>query len=157
MWAHGFRNPFGLAISPTGQVAVTSNGPSGDSGSPATGFDIVFDRVTARAGHQWPACYGYSHPVPGKTGCGAGQVEPAWSSEATTTVPTGAAFVDAGGPAGMAGKLVFCNYNGGMLILTPGTPHATVAKGPAECKLDVAQGPDRAVYYSDSDHIYRRA
>jgi glucose/arabinose dehydrogenase len=155
VWAYGFRNPFGLAISPAGQVAVTSNGPSGDSGSPPTGFDIVFDSVTAGAGHQWALCYGYSHPIPGRTGC-AGQREPAWSSEATTVVPTGAAFVDAAGPAGMAGRLVFCTYNGGMRILTPGTPHATVANGPGECKLDVVQGPDRAVYYSDGAHIYRR-
>ncbi len=54
VWAYGFRNPFGLAISPAGQVAVTSNGPSGDAGSPSTGYDIVFDRVAAGAGHQWP-------------------------------------------------------------------------------------------------------
>jgi glucose/arabinose dehydrogenase len=156
VWAYGFRNPFGLAISATGQVAVTSNGPSGDAGSPATGFDIVFDNVKAGAGHQWPRCYGYSHPIPGQTGCGAGQVEPAWSSETTTVIPTGAAFVDASGPPGLAGHLVFCNYTGGMLILTPGTPHATVTKGPAECTLDVTQGPDHAVYYSDTGHIYRR-
>ena len=119
-------------------------------------FDIVFDTVKAGAGHQWPHCYGYSHPIPGQTGCGAGQVEPNWSSETMTVVPTGAAFVDASGPAGLAGHLVFCNYNGGMLILTPGTPHAAVAKGPAECRLDVTQGPDHAVYFSDTDHIYRR-
>lgn len=156
VWAFGFRNPFGLAISPTGQMAVTSNGPSGDAGSPTTGFDIVFADVKRGAGHQWPHCYGYSHLMPGQTGCGAGQVEPSWSSETTTVIPTGAAFVDASGPAGMAGHLVFCNYNGGMLILTPGTPHATVTKGPAECKLDVVQGPDHAVYYSDTGHIYRR-
>ena len=156
VWAYGFRNPFGLAISATGQVAVTSNGPTGDAGSPPTGFDIVFDNVKAGSGHQWPHCYGYSHPVPGQTNCGAGQVEPAWSSEASTVVPTGAAFVDASGPAGLAGHLVFCNYNGGMLILTPGTPHATVTKGPAECTLDVIQGPDHAVYYSDAARIYRR-
>jgi glucose/arabinose dehydrogenase len=156
VWAYGFRNPFGLAISPGGQVAVTSNGPTGDAGSPGTGFDIVFDSVKAGAGHQWPRCYGYSHPIPGQNGCGAGQVEPSWSSEATTVIPTGAAFVDASGPAGMAGHLVFCNYSGGMLVLTPGTPHATVTKGPAECQLDVTQGPDHAVYYSDTGHIYRR-
>jgi glucose/arabinose dehydrogenase len=156
VWAYGFRNPFGLAISATGQVAVTSNGPSGDAGSPATGFDIVFDNVKAGAGHQWPRCYGYSHPIPGQTGCGAGQVEPSWSSETTTVIPTGAAFVDASGPPGLAGHLVFCNYTGGMLILTPGTPHATVTKGPAECRLDVTQGLDHAVYYSDTGHIYRR-
>jgi glucose/arabinose dehydrogenase len=156
VWAFGFRNPFGLAISPTGQMAVTSNGPTGDAGSPTTGFDIVFDNVKAGTGYQWPRCYGYSHPIPGQTGCGAGQVEPTWSSEATTVVPTGAAFVDASGPAGLANHLVFCTFDSGMLILAPGTPHATVTKGPAECKLDVTQGPDHAVYYSDSGHIYRR-
>ncbi len=117
---------------------------------------MVFADVKRGAGHQWPHCYGYSHPVPGRTGCGAGQVEPSWSSETTTVIPTGAAFINASGPAGMAGRLVFCNDNGGMLILTPGTPHATVTKGPAECKLDVTQGPDHAVYYSDADHICRR-
>ncbi|MDQ1566723.1 MAG: hypothetical protein QOF96_1603, partial [Actinomycetota bacterium] len=74
----------------------------------------------------------------------------------TTVVPTGAAFVDAAGPAGLAGHLVLCTFNSGMRILTPATPHATVAAGPAECKLDVVQGPDHAVYYSDSAHIYRR-
>jgi hypothetical protein len=83
-------------------------------------------------------------------------VEPSWSSETTTVIPTGAAFVDASGPPGLAGHLVFCNYTGGMLILTPGTPHATVTKGPAECRLDVTQGLDHAVYYSDTGHIYRR-
>jgi glucose/arabinose dehydrogenase len=156
VWAYGFRNPFGLAISPGGQVAVTSNGPSGDAGSPGTGFDVVFDNVKAGAGHQWPRCYGYSHPIAGQNGCGTGQVEPSWSSEASTVIPTGAAFVDASGPPGLAGHLVFCNYAGGMLILTPGTPHASVTKGPAECRLDVTQGPDHAVYYSDTGHIYRR-
>jgi glucose/arabinose dehydrogenase len=156
VWAFGFRNPFGLAISPTGQMAVTSNGPSGDAGSPSTGYDTVYADVKRGAGYQWPYCYGYSHAVPGQTGCGAGQVEPSWSSERTTVIPTGAAFVNASGPAGLAGHLVFCNYNGGMLILTPGTPHATVTKGPEECKLDVVQGPDNAVYYSDTSRIHRR-
>jgi glucose/arabinose dehydrogenase len=157
VWAYGFRNPFGIAISSSGQVAVTSNGPTGDSGSPPTGFDIVFDKVDAGAGHQWAHCYGYSHLMPGQTSCGAAQVKPVWSSETSTVVPTGAAFVDAAGPAGMAGHLVFCTYNGGMRILTPGTPHATVANGPGECRLDVTQGPDHAVYYSDTAHIYRRS
>ena len=157
VWAYGFRNPFGLAIAPTGQVAVTSNGPSGDAGSPRTGYDVVFDNVRAGAGHQWPFCYGYSREMPTRLGQGcAGQVEPSWSSEATTTVPTGAAFLNASGPAEMAGRLVFCNYNGGMLILAPGSPHATVTRGPAECQLDVVQGPGNAVYFSDTEHIYRR-
>jgi len=72
-------------------------------------------------------------------------------------VPTGATFVDGSGPAGTAGRLVFCTLNEGMKILAPGSPHATVAKGPAACRLDVKQGPDHALYFSDTAHIYRLA
>jgi glucose/arabinose dehydrogenase len=154
VWAYGFRNPFGIAFSASGQLAVTSNGPTGDAGSPSTGYDVVIASVKRGAGYQWPNCYGYSHPL-GSGSCGTGQVEPDWSSEGSTVVPTGAAFVDDSGPSGYAGHLVFCNYSGGMRILSPGTPHATVTAGPANCALDVKQGPDHALYYSDSTQIYR--
>jgi hypothetical protein len=42
-----------------------------------------------------------------------------------------------------------------MLVVTPGAPHATVSSGPPQCNLDVKQGPDGALYYSDTAHIYR--
>ena len=156
VWAYGFRNPFGLAVADDGRVAVTVNGPTGDAGSPSTGYDTVVASVQRGAGYQWPKCYGYSHPIVPSTSCG-GQPGPDWSSETATLVPTGAAFVDARGPAGAAGHLVFCTFNSGMMILSPGTPHASVAQGPTECRLDVKQGPDHALYYSDTAHIYRLA
>ena len=154
VWAFGFRNPFGLAISASGQVAITSNGPTGDAGSPSTGYDTVNTTVVKGGGYQWPNCYGYSHPLAASS-CGAGQHEPEWSSENSTVVPTGAAFVDAAGPPAEAGHLVFCTFNNGMLIVTPGTPHAAVKAGPTECRLDVVEGPDHALYYADTGHIYR--
>jgi glucose/arabinose dehydrogenase len=153
VWAYGLRNPFGIAVSATGQVAVTSNGPSGDSGSPGTGYDTLILSVTRGAGYQWPLCYGYSHPLAAST-CG-GRTAPDWSSEATTVVPTGAAFVDSAAPAPYAGHLVFCTYDGGMRIATPGSPHATVSAGPSQCKLAVVEGPDHALYMSDTGHVYR--
>jgi glucose/arabinose dehydrogenase len=157
VWAFGFRNPFGLAISDTGQVAVTSNGPTGDAGSPSTGYDEVVLSVAEGGGYQWARCYGYSHVLPSATSCGAGQHEPDWSSETSTFVPTGATFVDSSGPGGTAGHLVMCTFNNGMQILTPGSPHATIKAGPADCLLDVVQAPDHALYYSDTGHIYRMA
>lgn len=156
VWAYGFRNPFGIAFSSTGQLAVTGNGPSGDDGSPSTGYDLAYTSVTRGTGYQWPNCYGYSHTL-NSTGCGNGQPGPDWSSETSTVIPTGAAFVDSSGPAGLAGHLVFCTYAHGMEILTPGSPHASVTAGPAGCTLDVVQGPDHAVWYSDTSHITRQA
>jgi hypothetical protein len=69
-------------------------------------------------------------------------------------VPTGASFVDAAGPSGYAGHLVFCTYDRGMLIVTPGSPHATVRAGPSACRFDVVEGPTHALYYADETHIY---
>jgi glucose/arabinose dehydrogenase len=154
VWAFGFRNPFGLAFSARGQMAVTSNGPTGDAGSPSTGYDLMFASVARGAGYQWPKCYGYSHPIAPNTSCG-NQSEPDWSSENSTVVPTGATFVDDTGPHAVAGHLVFCTFGDGMNVVTPGTPHATVSPGPSECRLDVKQGPDHALYYSDDHRIYR--
>jgi glucose/arabinose dehydrogenase len=152
VWASGFRNPFGIAFSSNGRVAVTSNGPTGDAGSPASGYDIVATNVTRGSAHQWPACYGYSRPIRGAACTG---IEPEWSSETRAVVPTGATFVNASGPAGTAGKLVFCSLNQGMQILTDGTPHATVTSGDDGCLLDVKQGPDNALYFSDTRTIHR--
>lgn len=162
VWAYGLRNPFGIAVSASGQIAVTSNGPSGDAGSPGTGYDTLILAVARGRGYQWPACYGYSHPL-ATASCPPGLAPPDYSSERTTLIPTGAAFIDAAGPAPLAGHLVFCTFAAGMEIVTPapssGSPHATVQPGPSGCRLDVKEGPgpDHAVYFSDTTAIYRVA
>ena len=153
VWAYGLRNPFGIAVSPSGQMAVTSNGPSGDAGSPGTGYDLMFENVTRGARYQWPLCYGYSHPLQASS-CGAAG-PPDWSSEQSTVVPTGMTFVDSNGPPGYAGHLVFCTFAAGMRIVTPGSPHASVSTGPSTCQLDVKEGSDHALYFSDQTTIHR--
>jgi glucose/arabinose dehydrogenase len=152
VWAYGFRNPFGLAISASGQIAITNNGPtSHDAGGPATGYDTVVDDVVRGRGYQWPRCYGYSHEI--ASSCG-GQSGPTWSSESSTVAPTGATWVDSAGPQGFAGRLVFCTYlAGGRILKGP----RSVAAWSSRCRLDVKQGPDHALYFSDLDHIYRMA
>jgi len=153
VWAAGMRNPFGIAFGADGTLFVTVNGPTGDAGSPPTGYDLAFD-ATVGAIYQWPYCYGYSHPITPYRDCG-GRPAPAWSSETMTTVPTGAAWVEGLGPAPMAGHFVFCNEEAGMLIFDGGSPRATVTPGPSHCRLDVKEGPDHALYYSDETAIYR--
>ena len=154
VWAYGFRNPFGIALSASGQMALTVNGPTGDDGSPSTGYDTVIFSVRKGGQYQWPECYGYSHPLEADP-CPGSLIAPDYSTEASTFVPTGATFVDGAGPAGAAGHLVFCTFNDGGMIYTPGSPHGSVAAGPADCRLDIKQGPDHALYYSDTGHIYR--
>ena len=155
VWAYGVRNPFGIAFSASGQLAITSNGPSGDAGSPSTGYDTVIESVAKGAQYQWPLCYGYGHPLQASS-CGSA-IEPDWSSERSTVVPTGATFVDASGPNGYAGHLVLCTFAAGMRIVTPGSPHASVSNGPSACQLDVKEGPDHALYFSDQSTIHRLA
>jgi len=154
VWAFGLRNPFGIAVSSSGQIAITSNGPSGDAGSPGTGYDTLILSLRRGGGYQWPLCYGYSHPLAGPAGC-EGRIPPDWSSESGTVVPTGAAFIDSSGPQPYAGHLVFCTYDQGMRIATAGSPHATVISGPGQCRLAVVEGPDHALYMSDTGHIYK--
>ncbi len=154
VWAYGLRNPFGIAVSSSGQIAVTNNGPSGDAGSASTGYDTLILALARGSGYQWPDCYGYSHPL-ATASCPAGQPPPDYSSERGTLVPSGAAFIDSSGPSPFAGHLVFCTFNGGMRIVTPGSPHASVQPGPSGCRLDVKEGPDHTVYFSDTGTIYR--
>jgi hypothetical protein len=42
-----------------------------------------------------------------------------------------------------------------MRIATPGSPHAAVTSGPSQCRLAVVEGPDHALYLSDTGRIYR--
>jgi glucose/arabinose dehydrogenase len=147
VYAKGLRNPFGLAFSPT-QLFVTNNGPSGDAGSPSTGYDTVYD-VTAGGNYSWPTCYGYSHPLSAPACAGSG---PLWSSEGSTVVPTGATYISASGPPGLAGHFVFCTFNGGGRIYEG--PQSVAAALP-HCKLDIKESPDHVLYYSDTSAIYR--
>ncbi len=151
-WVTGLRNPFGLAFAPDGTAFVTSNGPTGDIGTPRTGYDLAF-RVEEAGRNQWPACYGYSHFVPGTSSC-LDRPEPEWSSEDSTIVPTGATWVDDNGPSAYAGHFVFCSASG-LRMFVPASPHASLRAGPEHCIFDVKQGPDGALYYSDTTTIYR--
>lgn len=106
--------------------------------------------------YQWPECYGYSHPLEVNP-CPASLIPPDFSTESATFVPTGATFVTAGGPDGTAGHLVFCTVDQGGMIYAPGFPHGSVTRSPSlsGCTLDIKQGPDNALYFSDMGHIYR--
>jgi glucose/arabinose dehydrogenase len=150
VYAYGLRNPFGIAFAADGTLMTTNNGPTGDAGSPATGYDTV-DVIVAGGNYQWPDCYGYSHPIDGNA-CPAGSRGPEYSSEAgPTEAPTGATFTSRRAP--FPNHLVYCSFGLGTMRVYNGP--GNVSNGPAGCRLDVKEAPDHALYFSDATHIYR--
>ncbi len=70
-----------------------------------------------------------------------------------TLVPTGAVVPGTGAP--FAGRLVFCSYTQDRLkvLEAPGR----LSDGPEGCALDVTEGPDHALYFSDRTEVRRFA
>jgi glucose/arabinose dehydrogenase len=150
VWAIGLRNPFGLAFSSDGTLLVTDNGPSGDAGTPGSGWDEV-DRVVRGGNYQWPTCYGNGIRLRGATCVGT---PPTWQSGSEDVVPTGATFVSQQGPSGYAGTFVFCSYAEARLKVMAADGTRVLSDGP-RCQLDVKEGLDHALYLSDTAAIYR--
>jgi glucose/arabinose dehydrogenase len=150
VWAIGLRNPFGLAFSADGKLMVTDNGPSGDAGTPGSGWDEV-DLVVRGGNYQWPTCYANGQPLQRSTCAGT---PPTYQSGRTAIVPTGASFVSQRGPAGYQGDFVFCSYSEARLKVLSSDGTRLLFNGP-RCQLDVKEGPDHALYMADSTAIYR--
>jgi glucose/arabinose dehydrogenase len=150
VWAIGLRNPFGLAFSTDGRLMVTDNGPSGDAGTPGSGWDEV-DLVVRGGNYQWPTCFGDGRHLQGLRCAGT---LPTWQSGSEDVVPTGATFVSQKGPSGYQGDFVFCSYSEGRLKVMSSDGTRPLFDGP-RCQLDVKEGPDHALYLSDTSVIYR--
>src|ERR1700682_1902945 len=150
VWAIGLRNPFGLAFSSDGTLLVTDNGPSGDAGTPGSGWDEV-DLVVRGGNYQWPTCFGDGRHLQGLRCAGT---LPTWQSGSEVVVPTGATFVTQQGPSGYAGTFVFCSYSEARLKVMSSDGTRMLFDGP-RCQLDVKDGPDHALYLSDTSAVYR--
>src|SRR5438876_7787240 len=150
VWAIGLRNPFGLAFSSDGKLMVTDNGPSGDAGTPGSGWDEV-DLVVRGGNYQCPTCYGDGRHLQGLRCAGT---LPNWQSGSEDVVPTGATFVSTQGPSGYQGLFVFCSYSEARLKVMPADGSRILFDGP-RCQLDVKEGLDHALYLSDTSAIYR--
>jgi len=150
VWAIGLRNPFGLTFSADGTLLVTDNGPTGDAGTPGSGWDEV-DVVVRGGNYQWPTCYGNGIRLQGSPCVGT---PPTWQSGSEVVVPTGATFVSRQGPSGYQGTFVFCSYSEGRLKVMSADGTRMLFDGP-RCQLDVKEGLDHALYLSDTSAIYR--
>lgn len=147
-YALGFRNPFGLAFHPlSGALFVTDNGGRGRDE-----LDLV--RREGNYGHAL---------VEGITG-DARFVDPLWESGPVSIGPTGLAFYTGDRLPEFKHDLFFCGAHTGQLSqVRLGGPaydrveamRVEVLKDRVDCRLDVADGPDGALYFTNFSTIGR--
>ena len=144
MYALGFRNPWGLAFHPiSGAPYVTDNGPEGHD---------EINRVQASGNYGWPERFGIQK-LPRF-------VDPIWESKEERGGVTGLAFYTGNLFPEYHNDLLFCAFvNGRLLRLRLGGPDYTrVEQEEAlsdQCYLDVATGPEGAIYMASINRILR--
>jgi aldose sugar dehydrogenase len=142
IWAYGMRNPYSFAFHPVGhQLLLAENGP---------GDNDELDVVQRGANYGWPPT-GYKYK--------AGVVDPIAVMNPPLG-PTGTTFYMGDQMPVWKNDLFYCNYHQGQLRrvhLAPGSFDRVVFEEVVKqgCSLDVATGPDGALYYSDFKGIYR--
>ena len=138
-YALGFRNVFGFAFHPiTGQLYATDNGP--------VGLDEL-NLVLPGHDYGFPTVDGGVSGVPGLD-------DPIWDSDEERLAISGTAFYTGSLFPEYRNNLFFCAF-------TTGALRRVVLGGPAQdqvdlvetiasdCRLDVANGPDGTLYFSD--------
>jgi glucose/arabinose dehydrogenase len=142
IWAYGLRNAYSFAFHPVGHTLLaTENGP---------GDNDELDVIARGANYGWPPT-GYKY----KTGV----VDPIAVMN-PPIAPTSATFYVGDQIAIWKNDFFYCNYHQGQLRRVRLAPETfdrvifeeVVTQG---CTLDVATGPDGALYFTDSKGIYR--
>jgi len=144
-YALGFRNVFGLTFHPTtGRLYATDNGPEG------------YDELNlVQPGRD----YGYPS-IEGGPGGVAGLEDPLWDSAEERLGITGLTFYSGSVFPEYAGDLFFCAFNTGALRRVRLAGQALddvewVEVVSHDCRLDVTNGPDGTLYFSDLARIFR--
>jgi glucose/arabinose dehydrogenase len=142
IWAYGLRNPYSFAFHPAGhQLLAIENGP---------GDNDELDTIIKGANYGWPPT-GYKYKP--------GIVDPIAVMNPPIG-PTGMTFYVGTQLSDWTNDWFYCNYHQAQLRrvrLAPGSFDRIVFEEVVKqgCALDVATGPDGALYYSDNKGIYR--
>ncbi len=142
-YAFGLRNPYGIRFHPvTGKLFATENGPSGND---------ELNIIEPGKNYGWPVVRGIA---------GDSQfVDPIWVSDGSRA-PTGLTIPSSDALSNLKGDVVFCDWNTSTLhhfvLSKPGYDRIESEESlPESCGLDVVQGSDGGLYFSDEDAIYR--
>ena len=149
-FALGFRNPFGLAFHPlTGALFVTDNGGRG------------YDELNlVRPGGN------YGHPIIEGIANDPRFINPLWESGPVSIGPAGLAFYTGDRLPEFKNDLFFCGFHTGQLSrVRLGPPNydrieamnVEIMRDQVDCRLDVANGPDGALYFASAGKIGRIA
>jgi glucose/arabinose dehydrogenase len=147
-FALGFRNPFGLAFHPlTGELFASDNGGHGHD---------ELDLVRAQGNYGHPIVEGAPHnPL---------YVDPLFETGPVSIGPTGLAFYSGDRLPEFKNDLFFCGVHTGQLgrvrLTAPKydqveAMNVEILKDQVDCRLDVANGPDGALYFSNFSKIAR--
>ena len=142
IWAYGLRNAFSFDFDPVGHgLFATQNGP---------GDNDELDVIVKGANHGWPPS-GYKYKP--------GIVDPIAVMNPPIG-PTGMTFYTSDQIPEWQNDWFYCNYHQGQLRrvrLAPESRDRVVFEEVVKngCSLNVANGPDGALYYSGPKGIYR--
>jgi plastocyanin len=142
IWSYGLRNPFSFDFDPVShQLLATENGP---------GDNDELDLMVKGGNYGWPPS-GYKYKP--------GIVDPIAVMNPPIG-PTGMTFYTGDQIPEWKNDWFYCNYHQGQLRrvrLAPETRDRVVSEEVVKngCSLNVATGPDGALYYSDPKGIYR--
>jgi glucose/arabinose dehydrogenase len=154
-WSYGHRNSYGFGFDPlTGRLWQTENGPE---------CNDEINLVTKGTNYAWgphATCSTPPQPPANTNQDGPNPVMPlAWFTP--PTAPTGAAFcVGCGIPSG-EGAMFFAAYNTRQITKVvldanrTGIASMQVVYTHPRSILSMERGPDRAVYFSDTQGIYK--
>ena len=144
VYAYGLRNPYGMDFHPrTGRLYAVDNGPKG------------YDELNViRPGGN------YGTPVVVGAPGDARFIDPIWNSGSERLGLSGMVFYSGGQIPEYAGDMFFCVWNTGVLRrVRLGGPELEQVEEmedlAADCRLDVAEGPDGALYVAGINRIER--
>jgi glucose/arabinose dehydrogenase len=144
LYALGLRNPWGLGFHPlSGAAYVTDNGPDG--------YDEI-NRIEAAGNYGWPERLGtHKHQR---------FIDPLWESGEDAEAVTGLTFYTGDLFPEYKHDLLFCTFTNGHLrrLRLKGRQYTEIDAEQLlsdQCHLDVATGPEGAIYVSSINKIHR--
>jgi glucose/arabinose dehydrogenase len=146
VYAVGLRNPYGIDFHPmTGQLYASDNGAKDHE---------ELNLIHPGGNYGWPV-------VTGATG-DARFIDPIWDSGSERQGVSGLAIYSGAQFPDYEGDVFFCVMTSDLLrrvkLAPPGYDSIQLVQDlPVHCQLDVANGPDGALYVADLNRVYRVA